>query len=269
MTHKITKPKTRKKKETNNAGTPTTGAESSPAEERGHNHIVRETTQVSIRPAQPRVAVAASESGQMGHNGMDPLASLQTRYKLQTLYEPSLVDIYDQAFISHFVDLHYRNRVNMQEVLWLSRLHELHSKSPQLALRFSIRAAAMAFYARVHQDPAVLTDSYRWYITSLNRQRVSLSRLDSEKIPGQEHVLVPIILGVYEVYAGTTPMSVFQHLTAASNVLEMIGPRNCASGLAHQLLRALRVSDVKPASHKSSTWYIQLTTCQGSHMSYI
>jgi hypothetical protein len=72
---------------------------------------------------------------------------------------------------------------------------------------------------------------------------MSLSRLDAQKIPGHEHVLVPIILGVYEVYAGTTPMSVFQHLTAACKVLEMIGPRNCASGLPHQLLRAMRVSD--------------------------
>ena len=132
----------------------------------------------------------------------------------------------------------------MPEVLWLTRLHEIHSKTAEAALGFAIRAASMAFYARLHQNFSVLTDSYRWYIASLHRQRLSLSNLDSRCAPDNNSVLVPIILGVYEVYAGTTPMSVFQHLTAASKILEMIGPRNCALGVAHQLLRALRVSDV-------------------------
>lgn len=239
MTHKITKPRPRKKRETTVSPT---DSQPSPTEDVSQNTIIQETPQVSVRPAGRRESAPSARPTQMFQDV--PPAPRPYQFKLRTVYEPSLVDVYDRAFISHFVHLHFRAKMNMQEVCWLSKLQDLHSKSTHPALSFSIRAASMAFYARVHHDTSVLTDSFRWYITSLNRQRMSLSKLDSRTVPGHVHILVPIIFGVYEVYAGTTPMSVFQHLTAASKVLEMIGPRNCASGLANQLFRAMRVSDV-------------------------
>ena len=203
---------------------------------------VSEPSPLEIRQMQQPMLLKASEKGLQEH--MDALKALRWQYKLPMMYEPSLVDVYDQAFVSHFVDMHNRVRSDSPPLHWLTRLHEVHSKSTQAALRVSIRAASMAFYARLHQDTSVLTDSYRWYITSLSRQRIALSNLDTKAVPSHDILLVPIILAVYEVYAGTTPMSVFQHLTAASKILEMMGPRNCAAGVAHQLLRAMRVSDV-------------------------
>jgi hypothetical protein len=102
----------------------------------------------------------------------------------------------------------------------------------------------MAFYAKLHKDVSVLVDSYRWYTKSLNNQRALLSKLGKDSMPNDEEVLAPLVLGLYEVYAGTTPTSVFQHLTAAMRILEMRGPHNCTTGVPFSLFRALRVSDV-------------------------
>lgn len=39
-------------------------------------------------------------------------------------------------------------------------------------------------------------------------------------------------------------MSVFQHLAAAAKILEMRGPGNCITGVAHQLFKVMRVTNV-------------------------
>ena len=125
----------------------------------------------------------------------------------------------------------------------------------------SIRAASMAFYANVHGDPAIMVDSYRWYTLSLNGQRLALSKMDGSRIPGDDEVLVPLVLGLYEVYAGTTPTNVFQHLTASVKIIEMRGPQNCSSGVTFPLFKAMRVSDV---SHDFLLAHASANICTGS-----
>ncbi|KAF2472315.1 uncharacterized protein BDR25DRAFT_283707 [Lindgomyces ingoldianus] len=179
--------------------------------------------------------------------GDDALTAIRWRYKLPMLFQPSQQDIFDTAFISHFVELNRGVRSQNAGIPWISRVPDLHNYSIKPALRLSIRAASMAFYSQVHQDVSVLTDSYRWYMKGLNYQRQSISSLDGNSIPSDDAVLVPIILGLYEVYAGTTPTSVFHHLAAATKILQMRGPSNCSSGVSLQLFKAMRVSD----AHKS------------------
>jgi len=88
------------------------------------------------------------------------------------------------------------------------------------------------------------TDCYQWCISGLNRQRAALSGLDETATPDIEEVLVPTIVSLYEVFTSTTPVSVFQHLAAAVKILEMRGPHNYITGVAHQLFNAMRVANV-------------------------
>jgi hypothetical protein len=177
-------------------------------------------------------------------DGEDPITAIRSQYKLPMLYQPSLADAFDSAFVSHFVELNKGVQSYQQSIPWITLLPGLHTKAQTKALKLSIRAASMAFYAKVHGDVPILVDSYKWYTISLNIQRIALSKFNGSTIPTDEECLVPIILGLYEVYAGTTPTSVFSHLTAATKIVEMRGPRNCSSGVSLPLFRALRVSDV-------------------------
>jgi hypothetical protein len=102
----------------------------------------------------------------------------------------------------------------------------------------------MTFYVKLHKDLPVQTGSYRWYVPGLNRQWAALSRLDETTTPDIKEVLVPIILSLYKVFTGTTPMSVFQHLAATAKIFEIRGPSNCITGVAHQLFKAMRVTNV-------------------------
>lgn len=119
----------------------------------------------------------------------------------------------------------------------------MHNNTKVPALKLSIRAASMAFYSKIHGEVQILVDSYRWYSKCLNTQRKALTTLGGTAMPTDEEVLVPVILALYEIYAGTAPTNVFQHLNAATRILDMRGPRNCSSGVSYPLFKALRISD--------------------------
>lgn len=170
--------------------------------------------------------------------------ALRWRYKLPILYQPSQADAFETAFISHFVELNQGVRSNHPEIPFLTHLPEIHGNTAVPALKLSIRAASMAFYAKIHGEVQILVDSYRWYTKSLHTQRKALLTLGGQTIPTDEEVLVPIVLALYEIYAGTAPTSVFHHMNAATRILDMRGPRNCSSGVSYPLFKALRISDV-------------------------
>jgi hypothetical protein len=155
-----------------------------------------------------------------------------------------MADAFDQLFISHFVALNTGIRSYNAETPWIALLPGLSTTAKTPALKYSLRAAAMALYGKVHREAPILVDSYRWYGYSLINQHKALAKLKRGAIPSQEECLAPVILGLYEVYAGTSPSTVFQHLAAAARILAMRGPRNCSSGDSLPLFIALRVSEV-------------------------
>ncbi|KAF2787250.1 hypothetical protein K505DRAFT_367511 [Melanomma pulvis-pyrius CBS 109.77] len=248
MTERVTKPRQRKKRDARAAV------------------VVREDV-VREPPAAPRTEVCKLERTETAPPLQDipyptqkpalvqwpprqwenAIAAIRWQTKLPSVYQPSQAHNLDLAFISHFVELNKGVRPYSPEIPWITHLPTFHTKATKPALRLSIRAAAMAFYANVHGDPAIMVESYRWYTMSLNSQRLALSKMDGKTIPNDDEVLVPIILGLYEVYAGTTPTNVFQHLTAATKIIEMRGPHNCSSGVTFPLFKAMRISDAHKA----------------------
>lgn len=245
MTDKVTKPRQRKKRDK-----PTVVVrEDHPKEQLAHSVKAGISEGAQTETASPLSVVLSPkenppEKRKSSLQGQDAITALRMQYKLPMLYQPSLADAFDHAFINHFVELNRGVRHYRPQIPWINRLPGLLMGANTLALKLSIRAASMAFYAQLHKDPPILVDSYRWYTISLNSQRMALARLDGKRIPNDEECLVPIILGLYEVYAGTTPASVFHHLNAATRILEMRGPSNCSSGPCAPLFRAVRISDV-------------------------
>ncbi|KAJ8114594.1 hypothetical protein OPT61_g3560 [Boeremia exigua] len=195
-------------------------------------------------------STASSEVDIFSSEAERAIATIRYQYSVPQLYQPSRIqgDALDMAFLQHFVELNQTSRSYSPEIPWLTHLPVIHSKAIKPAVKLSIRAASMAFFAKIHHDPAILVDSYRWYTVSLTAQRLSLGRLNGPgRIPDEEEILVPIVLGLYEVYAGTTSDSVLHHVAAACEIIKMRGPENCNSGIVWPMFKAMRVSDAQKA----------------------
>jgi hypothetical protein len=194
----------------------------------------------------------------------ETLAVRRYQHRPPTLYQPSkaVPDAVDMAFVTHFVQSMSSVTTYRPEIPWITHLPNLQTKAIKPALRLSIRATSMAFYATLHRDPSMLVDSFKWYTMSLNSQRLSLARLGAHSIPAAEETLVPIILGLYEVYAGTTTTSMWHHLAAATKILELRGPINC-KGLSAPLFKVMRVSAVSISVPALSSTNQQTDACAG------
>lgn len=249
MTDRASRPRPRKKREvkTSSEARSKTEKEASP----------NDGVLVKMEPGTPDPSTASAlpvasasnrepSAGQVQRGQLatkDAIAQIQLHYRLPALYQPSraVSDALDVAFISHFVQQNNTTRKYTPDIPWITSLPDAATAKP--AVRFSIRAAAMAFYAAVHKDTTILVDSYRWYTMSLNSQRQSLARLSANSVPDADEILVPIILSIYEAYAGTTTTSMWPHMAAAAKIIELRGPTNCR-GITATLFRIMRVSDV-------------------------
>ncbi|KAF2279121.1 uncharacterized protein EI97DRAFT_372370 [Westerdykella ornata] len=273
MTDRVTKPRQRRKKET----TLKQENKIAPAKLQALPDISAQKDQdcATDRKDSLMSTPRSSDPNDVGSPGKDVILRIRSQYRLPMSYQPSMADAYDNVFIAHFVALNSGIRSYQAQTPWIALLPGLQQKAQTPALKLSIRAAAMAFYARVHGDAPVLVDSYRWYTRSLENQRKALSRLSRNAVPSDEECLAPIILGLYEVYAGTTPSTVFQHLNAAASILAMKGPRNCSSEEAFPLFLIIRVSEAhkavvfnKPSVFATPEWMTLpfLLTPKNAHM---
>ena len=258
MTDRVTKPRARKKKVALKPNVVVAARDgSAPAQTPSTRRDSALTTKLEHSDSESslhNVPFSASSDGDvLPPEAEKAIATIRYQYRAPQLYQPSKIqgDALDMAFLLHFVEMNQNTRSYTPEIPWLTHLPVIHSKAIKPAVKLSIRAASMAFFAKIHHDPTILVDSYRWYTVSLNAQRMSLSRLTGpNRIPDDEEILVPIILGLYEVYAGTTSDSVLHHVAAACEIIKMRGPENCKSGAVWPMFKAMRVSDV---SHRQST----------------
>lgn len=252
MTDRVTKPRARKKKTVNKPNiVVATHKGNAPATSsvRTDSALTTKSEPSDSESSLHNVPLSATSSkgDVLSPEAEKAVATIRYQYRAPQYYQPSKVqgDALDMAFLLHFVEMNQNTRNYTPEIPWLTHLPVIHSKAVKPAVKLSIRAASMAFFAKLHHDPTILVDSYRWYTVSLNAQRMSLSRLnDANRIPDDEEILVPIILGLYEVYAGTTSDSVLHHVAAACEIIKMRGPANCKSGVVWPMFKAMRVSDV-------------------------
>lgn len=258
MTDRVTKPRPRKKKVTqSNVVVPIHKGDAQTSR--------RDSTLTKSEPSDTEtplhdvpLSTASSKGESLPPNTEKAIATIRYQYRTPQLYQPSKIqgDALDMAFLLHFVEMNQNTRSYTPEIPWLTHLPVIHSKAAKPAVRLSLRAASMAFFAKIHHDPTILVDSYRWYTVSLNAQRTSLSQLNnSNRIPDEEEILTPIILGLYEVYAGTTSDSVLHHVAAACEIIKMRGPENCKSGVVWPMFKAMRAADVSRGLGRVTSTY--------------
>jgi hypothetical protein len=198
------------------------------------------------------------------------VTAIRYQYRPPTFYQPAKVhpEALDTAFLAHYVQLNSGNKTYSPEIQWLNHLPRIHATATKPAVKLSLRAVSMAFYAKLHHDQSILVDSWRWYSVSLSAQRMSIAKLRGDDIPEEGEVLVPLILALYEVYCGTSGSGALMHLGAAAKMMNMRGPSNCRTGAIWPLFKGIRNADVssnqfqahrsivfgKPSIYSSPEW---------------
>jgi hypothetical protein len=175
------------------------------------------------------------------------VTAIRYQYRPPTYHQPANVhpDALDAAFLAHYVQLNKGTQTYSPEIQWLNHLPRIHASATKPAVKLSLRAVSMAFYAKLHHDPSILIDSWRWYSVSLSAQRLSLAKLKGDEVPEEGEVLVPLILALYEIYCGSTSAGAMIHLGAAARMMTMRGPNNCKAGAIWPLFKGIRNSDVR------------------------
>ncbi|KAI1608301.1 hypothetical protein EDD36DRAFT_109682 [Exophiala viscosa] len=226
------------------------------SDSRGENTISRDSSHVQHDSASP-VSRAPHGPGQYSH------------LRLSQIFQN---EIYQESFIAQFVQSTMRDRRAPSSCRrsWFADLPLLLSgASASPSLTFSIRAAAMGYYALVQGNRDAEIDAVRWYNAGLRSHRVQLEKQNqlsfrqhvdytregnSNTITttaaglfknGQVHtedIMVSVLLSFFEIIAPTTPDAWAQHQAAAVSIFQLRGPLHCqnAPKAERSLFRSLR-----------------------------
>lgn len=160
---------------------------------------------------------------------------------LLSLQQPSRTDIFDQHFVSHFIESFgfKAGTSGSQSPTWLDELAVFVTSPTPRLVKYSIRAGSMFFYGTLAQDVSIQTEACKWYLRALQDLRCLLSQ-EASSYPG-EVLCAVVMLTHFENLAGTSKEAWFQHVQAAATMLELNGPQGCRDGFSHQLFRHLRL----------------------------
>lgn len=163
------------------------------------------------------------------------------------LQQPGRADIFDQHFVSHFIEsFGFKSPISgAQPPTWLDELAVFATSPAPILVKYSIRAGTMFFYGALAKDISIQTEACKWYSRALQ----SLQRLLSQRssLYSGEEACAVVMLTHFENLAGTSNDAWFQHVQAAATMLEMSGPEGCRDGFSHQLFRHLRLLVVSPS----------------------
>lgn len=246
MTERVAKPRGRKKKEAARTGISIrqkTDSDSGASQSTGSIKIESSRkTAVDMPVPSPMFPVDRRYPADVER----AVTAIRYQYRPPTFHQPMHVnpDALDAAFLAHYVELNSGTRHYSPEIQWLYHLPRIHATATKPAVKLSLRAVSMAYYAKMYHDPSILLDSWRWYSVSLNAQRRSIEGLKGGEIPEEGEVLVPLILSLYEVYCGTTAKGAMIHLQAAAKMMVMRGPSNCRTGAVWPLFKGVRNAEV-------------------------
>lgn len=174
-------------------------------------------------------------------------------YSPLNLIRPSPADVFDQLFVTHFIESFGNLRgagPDTAAPVWLNELPSLlASPAPSLA-KHSIRAGSMFRYGVFTGDIAIQNEARKWYATALRDLRTSVlskGTSASHATPfNEDMVCSAVMLSHFETMAGTSLGSWFQHVDGASMMLETLGPQSCRTGFLHSIFRHLRLLTVSP-----------------------
>jgi hypothetical protein len=167
-------------------------------------------------------------------------------------------EFFRQQALSHFVDFFAKIPLTKTGVRsWMRLLPDMLSSQAFPAVKIPIVAASVIYLGRLSNQKTVVMEGYKWYGSSLERQRRQL-QLSSYRgtPPTAEEICMPIMLSFFEVICRTSPKTYFQHIVGAAKLLDIRGPEACKSGIFHQLFQTVRVQMVPLTGKRYATAYI-------------
>ncbi|KAL7916908.1 hypothetical protein GGI35DRAFT_466397 [Trichoderma velutinum] len=145
---------------------------------------------------------------------------------------------------------------------WVFELPNIMVTTTSPSVKFSIRAAALIYYAVSNRDNSTAVDALHWYLAALESYRMSLHGscykhlLDTEPLESSPNaspstsssnesdhcsmIYVPMMFAYFEQMQGVTPDAGLKHLNVSCDMLEAIGPYACSFGIRHKMFRSAR-----------------------------
>lgn len=171
----------------------------------------------------------------------------------------------EYCFVGNFAQLiisSRRNYSSQRPQSWILELpHLAATNALPSSLRYAMHAAALLYHAVTNNDIRAKIAAVRWYIAGIQTYRATILQSPAKKTlpaPVSEEtqapkepsiaeiaeICVPIMFSFYEALQGGSSNAELLHHAAATEMLEKRGPEQCASGLAHSVMRSLRVREV-------------------------
>ncbi|TFA98783.1 hypothetical protein CCMA1212_009323 [Trichoderma ghanense] len=187
-------------------------------------------------------------------------------------YNPSIPPQLDAAayneycFVGNFAQLIMSSRRSYstnRPKSWILELpHLAATNALPSSLRYAMHAAALLYHAVTNHDNRAKVAAVRWYLAGLQSYRTTVlgpkpKKVMAASVPkeavGSEglsileiaEICVPIMFSFYEALQGASSDAELLHHAAATEMLERRGPENCVCGLAHSVMRSLRVREVR------------------------
>ena len=245
MTERITKPRARRKREINQSSIPVRAKSPEIKKVGRHEDAAVPETQKTVLDI-PLLNPLLSADRRYPTSMELAVTAIRYQYRPPALIQPSQIipEALDTAFISHYVQVNTES--HSPDVLWLNYLPHLHAGTTKFAVKCCLRAVSMAFFGKLHRDPSILVDSWRWYTSSLNAHHTSYAKLKDDQKPADDDLYIPLLLAFYGIYVGTTSSHAVEHLTAVAKLLYLAGPAKCTKGPAWTIFQAMRPGAVSP-----------------------
>lgn len=220
------------------------------------------------------------DRGDMSHSGMIngfntelsfPVSDDQSSYLDVFSYDvsipPALVtSAYDEfCFVSNFTQLltsSRRNYSNLRPESWIPKLPYLvATNSLPSPLKYALHAVALIYHAVTHDSRAEIPamkfylagiESYRSTVLGSRAKETPMVSISGENLdPEMPHtsdivaICGPILFSFYEALQDAGSDAELLHHSAATEMLQARGPDKCADGLAHSVMRSMRVKEVR------------------------
>lgn len=176
-------------------------------------------------------------------------AQIHQQCKLPTTYQPSRASIFDNLFITHFIDFYWDNKSPLSRDSWVHFVPEIFATCTSLAIRFSIRAATTAVYGHLTKNESIQSNALRWYTFGLEAQRMKIQKMKMEgtMTPANGSIVFVALLFVqFELAMCTEPDAWVPHAIAAEqHMLDLMRAQKCRKPLVHHMFLNLRRSSVR------------------------
>ncbi|UKZ72522.1 hypothetical protein TrVFT333_000152 [Trichoderma virens FT-333] len=170
----------------------------------------------------------------------------------------------EYCFVGNFAQLIVSSRrsySSLRPQSWILELpHLAATNALPSSLRYAMHAAALLYHAVTNNDIRAKVAAVRWYLAGIQSYRATILKPQTKKalmapvteetqtseepcISEIAEICVPIMFSFYEALQGGSSAAELLHHAAATEMLEARGPEKCVSGLAHSVMRSLRVRE--------------------------